>query len=669
MGVVDGRGLLDCKVEGYSRLNDGSLADEHMFRIRIWCERTYTYEIVRTAGDLVALSQSLLKRFPRAGLRPVPIQSSVRNRRQLALGGGVGKTLRHSRTSTTARISIVSDSQDAESMAHYKQSVEVWLRALLTIPEVVGSEDLVAWLADDDSVDFEDDESLVTRVDFALEDEPVQRGLVRHGHSFAVNLQVPRGHFVVWSFASQPRDVAFSLECDGKEARTYERVPSHERLFQGVWENSFQQHSAGEDGVDIDALLVKSQVTVRWGNEYAKWRDKKLFYQVAVLSKDALEIARRRYRAKVEAEAERDAHREALERVAKKLSRSFDAASPSGGAPLDEFSPQSGGDAPVSTEGSTTTTTVLPETGDEWRALPRRELEAVAMSATKKAEALSEAMARLEAETSAASIQRDDALSEASACRARAEEAESRASANALACTAESREKQKAVEAERAARAQLIEVTDAAEKTAEQLRIVEAQLESVRRERDLLAEAARGYKDSAELARGDAKCVRDELASARDALAFLHNDPKKSTTTNGDVGFDDDDDDLLERVDALQSRIDNELGKVKSKAASSSSSNNHRKKTTSTTSAKKSLLNHNPPPPRRKSPMLQPPPPAKAPSPAPVEPPPTGRRHDLVVQAGYGPGDEMPFRVEGMDLSVVIPNGLRTGDTFTIELR
>lgn len=660
--------LLDCKVEAYERANDGALADEHCFLIRVWCERTYTYEINRSASDLVRLSHSLLKRFPRAGLSGVPIMGCIRPRRQLALGGGVGMALvntgKHSiaprnsakhfganggrstcrravnSTKASSTTLVVCDARDAESLASYKQSIEVWLRSLLCIPEVVGSDEFVTWLADDP---LWEEEELVTEVDYALEDEPVNKVVVRHGSSHGIKLDVPRGHFVVWSFASKPRDVAFSVECDGREARTYERVPSHERLFQGVWENPASA-SCGrledvddDEGVDVDALVnsvvLGSEVTIRWGNEYARWRDKRVYYQIAVLSKEAIELARRRYKQKTEVEAERDAHRDALERVAKQLSEHHRGD--------DEENEE---DDLASVASTIASAPASSRKIDEWRALPRRELEAAALNATTKVETLADALTRLEREATLAARERDDARSEASACRVHAEDAERRASESAAAAQAERRERERAKQAESTARAELIECQDAMERLTEQLSDSARQLAALRRERDLLAEAARGYKDSAELARGDARSVRDELASARDALAVLnHNSPV--AVDNPEMRLDDDDDDdLLQRVDALQSRIDSELGRV---------------------------LDPPPPPPkpntralRHNKPLLD----EISPTP-PTQGQRHPRRHDLVVKPGYGPGEEMPFRVEGMDLSVVVPHGLRPGDTFTIELR
>ena len=619
---LDRLALLDCKVEAYERVNDGSVGEEHLFSIRVWCERTYTYEIVRSATELVRLSSGLAKRFPRADLGEVPIASCVRPRRQLALGGGVGvalsgraswsapkgaasfaerpsKTKRRASTGTKngrGTTLVVSDSSDAASMSSYKASIEAWLRSLLVVPEVVGSDEVVSWLADDD---LGEDDDLVTEVDFALEDEAVHKALVRHGSSVGITLRVPRGHFVVWSFASKPRDVAFSVECEGREARTYERVPSHERLFQGVWENAQPYQGGDAEGVDIDALLASSEVTVRWGNEYAKWRDKRVYYQVAVLSKDALDLARRRHRHKIEAEAERDAHREALERVAKQLSEQH----------VDD-------DDDDDRASTATTSGILPSADDEWRALPRRELEAAALAATAKAEALSAAMSRLEAEASAATRERDESLATASECRGRAEEAETRAAAAVAAAKKERAERLGATEDASAARAQVIEARDALDQVAARLEAAERQVEALRHERDLLAEAARGYRDSAELARGAdlaRGAARDDFEST--ALAAVPADIFATL---------DDDDDLLDRVDALQSRIDSELGRV---VAHNNDNNNIQGL-----------------PPAAPKPPPPPPPPKRTPLLAASDPPPQQlRRHDLVVQPGFGAGDEMPF--------------------------
>ena len=45
----------------------------------------------------------------------------------------------------------------------------------------------------------------------------MQRTTVRRGGAHTHALCVPLGHYVGWSFASSPGDIAFSLSCNGIE--------------------------------------------------------------------------------------------------------------------------------------------------------------------------------------------------------------------------------------------------------------------------------------------------------------------------------------------------------------------------------------------------------------------------------------------------------------------
>ena len=92
-------------------------------------------------------------------------------------------------------------------------------------------------------------------------------------------------------------------------------MPSHERVVQGVWEVPVSSPSSRSTSSSSMATAVTAYssgvatVTVRWGNEYARWIDKRLFFQLAVLPPSQLERARARHRARQEATQQRDAHR------------------------------------------------------------------------------------------------------------------------------------------------------------------------------------------------------------------------------------------------------------------------------------------------------------------------------------------------------------------------
>ncbi|KAJ1462184.1 hypothetical protein M885DRAFT_611066 [Pelagophyceae sp. CCMP2097] len=599
---------LEMKIEKYDLLNSGLLASEHVYTVRIWCDRTATYAIRRSAAEFVALSQALQKRFAHANVADVPLKE-VKVRRPLLVGGA----------QASRAVSYEVNAADAAGMGAHRGALERWLRDVAAVPEIVGCDEVVLWLGDDGDCDA-DLRRLVTAVDFALEGATVQRFRVRHGASHDVDVRcAPDASIVVWSFASAPRDVGFSILCDGAERRRYERVPSHQKLVQGACDVGRHADADGDDEADDDdgasfrtslstvagaKRRVRSAgvVTFRWHNEYALWRDKRIFFRAAALTAQQYQHARRRHRERAEQDRERAAHNEALQRSASLLA----AWSPNDEDALD--GPQTRGEDAGS----------FMIDGRDVRRISRGDVEAVALEATARAAGLSAALGAAEREASACRAQRDGAVAEKLQLQRSLDAASTRGDTAQAALAAERTRREAADEDARAGNADAARLRRDCADALERLARAQGRTATLERERDLLKQAVAGYRDTAELAHGDAQLVRDELARLQSSA--FKGDARAAARDHAADEDDDEEDDLLRRVEALQQTIDSEL----------KSSN-----------------------------------PLKS-----VETARSGpRRHELTVPPGLAAGQDMPFTAEGMALSVAIPAGFRPGDTFTIELR
>jgi len=636
---------------------------------------------------------------------------------------------------TKRAILAIPDAEDRRSLGYARMDLERWLRDLLSLAEVVASEEMIAWLSDDHDEPEDDDNRnnndaynkfLSTRVDFALANAPVRRMIVKHGKSESIQLSVPSGYFVVWSFCSKPRDIAFTLifTATSKAAREYERVPSHQRLCQGIWQNT---------------IAEACEVTASWGNEYAKWRDKRIFFQLDVISPSAMDAARDRHTRHAEREAEREAHRQALERVARKLAARVglfftieNAERPSSRAIYSSLVDDDlisirddEKDNEIFGENDDDTESIRSTSQSGWSLMPPNELRAALHKESQRVASLENALFLAEKEATSCRLARDEASTRLSESEKVQRTLSGHLNSYRSKLEAEIETRSTLEEELTSLRKKVQEIQQHYEFASTKAETLEKRAKALERERDLLAQAVQSYRDSAELARGDARSARDELQHTRDQLLALNNNhtnvnhylnggrgqtfigkPQQRPLLSAklesigdeqsiiaDTDFELADDDLLLRVDALQSRIDSELSSVQRAALGN----------ISTTTAKSTSPKREKPQPILDEPQnnfdakrtfSSTPPNADDTVQSAVDEnhtevplqtdsatandeniipdtqsPSTQRRHDLVVPDGFNPGDILPFVAEGLNLSVPIPDGLLPGDVFTIELR
>ena len=244
--------LLQIEVTGHEVSGPGLTADAHVFCLRLWVDGNATYEIRRSYSAFLSLDGALRKRFPRSELPTLPLEAArLRARDRVALtfstmrGGLTGKGLPPPRSAegdpkAKARLTAT----DAECLASKQRlgALESYLLELVNSAEVVSSAELQDFLRDDGSLGTDgldltgqsaalDDGGFCERVvletasapkppseiDFCLEGIAVQRATIRRGGHHSQTLCVPVGHYVGWSFASAPGDIAFSVSCNGIE--------------------------------------------------------------------------------------------------------------------------------------------------------------------------------------------------------------------------------------------------------------------------------------------------------------------------------------------------------------------------------------------------------------------------------------------------------------------
>ncbi len=246
--------LLQIEVTGHEVSGAGLTAEAHVFCLRLWVDGNATYDIRRSYSQFLSLDSALRKRFPRSELPTLPLEAArLRARDRVALtfstmrGGITGKGLPPPRSTegdpkAKARLTAT----DAECLASKQRlgALESYLLELVNSAEVVSSVELQDFLRDDGSLGTDgldlttqsaalDDGGFCERVvletvsppkppseiDFCLEGIAVQRATIRRGGNHSQTLCVPVGHYVGWSFASAPGDIAFSVSCNGIEVR------------------------------------------------------------------------------------------------------------------------------------------------------------------------------------------------------------------------------------------------------------------------------------------------------------------------------------------------------------------------------------------------------------------------------------------------------------------
>jgi hypothetical protein len=273
---------IDVKVIEHYQVGDGATFDKHYFVIKVRVENL-SFNVDRSYVDFVDLDRRLRKKFPRTDITTLPLDQSVLvekafldRRRSAGISGslsvsavpGNGGSFSHSlqasnRDSFSFRESIIQPSFSSNKSLRVKdfdediylkvEAVDSYMVSLLSLHEVVVSDEIMLFLDEEASSMAVDPESLlpITVHDLLLMNEPINKRNVSRlqEHTF----QVRPGQFVVWKFSTIKYDIGFSVELNGESKIAFTRYKSHESAICGAFEAN-------------QSAICK----LKWDNSYAK---------------------------------------------------------------------------------------------------------------------------------------------------------------------------------------------------------------------------------------------------------------------------------------------------------------------------------------------------------------------------------------------------------------
>ena len=153
----------------------------------------------------------------------------------------------------------------------------LYLQHLLTIPEILQSDSLLAFLdeeyPDGEAPDEDKLHATVTSIDLLLADEAAQQKRVLRQH--AVSLHLEEGFVVAWKFQTRNHDIGFSVSFNDTEILTYQRVNSHVKPVTGLFE-----------------APAKGTLALAFDNTYSRMHTKHLAYWLRVVEGPEYEVAK-----------------------------------------------------------------------------------------------------------------------------------------------------------------------------------------------------------------------------------------------------------------------------------------------------------------------------------------------------------------------------------------
>ena len=305
---------------------DPSVYADHEFTVRVWVGQ-HMYAIQRSYSAFCLFDAQLRRRYPRSKLPVLPLIGKDMFR-QMKLGGGskvagAAEDIKAAVSTIGATISVFGNGgggglgsssstlggvdppaglsfdrgrdsagrrsirriDNSEVIQQKKMPLTLYLQQLLAIPEILQSDTFMAFL-DEEYKDGEvpDDEKInasVSSIDLLLADEtPVQKRVLRQ---YVIPFHVEEGFIIVWKFHTKNHDIGFSVSFNDTEIITYQRVNSHVKPVNGLFE-----------------APSKGQVSITFDNTYSRMHTKNLIYTVRVVEGPEYEVAKEMaiYRAK-----------------------------------------------------------------------------------------------------------------------------------------------------------------------------------------------------------------------------------------------------------------------------------------------------------------------------------------------------------------------------------
>lgn len=273
--VTDKR-TIDARVSDFFLVTDdnGLSYSNHCFTIHVHVENLF-YTVDRSYVDFVELDRRLRKRFPRSNILPLPLDAAEVVEKGLAdkeksskRSFRIGKealSLTAARDAILTTFDATSSPMNGQSNAfrvvgkyhenfHEKVSaLDHYLVGLLTLHEIVSSDDIMLFLDEEASSMEVDPDSLLTlsEHDLLLLNAPLNKCTVRRSEERS--FQVFAGQYVLWRFSTVDFDIGFSVLLNGETKIPYTRYKSHEKMVCGTLEVT-------QNGV----------CELKWDNSYAR---------------------------------------------------------------------------------------------------------------------------------------------------------------------------------------------------------------------------------------------------------------------------------------------------------------------------------------------------------------------------------------------------------------
>ena len=280
------------EVVGYELIGDNSGADNHIFTIQCWVLQN-VFTIERSYANFCDFDARLHRKYPKSDIPHFPLAASLTPR--------ILNTVIHP---GNKKGSIRKAENSAEIVSQKKGSLSTYLMALLNVPEITLSNDLVTFL-DVESDDGDDiNQSSLSPIEYILRNEKPQT--VKVIRKRAVTVAVSEGQYIAWRFFTKGKDIGFTVQIDSKDMLPYQRYNSHEETIEGLIE-----------------VPKSGEATIYWDNSYSKVRSKLLTFVFRVISaSEYAEIASLcgdLTREKHDSELKRNAVRRALAARSEKL--------------------------------------------------------------------------------------------------------------------------------------------------------------------------------------------------------------------------------------------------------------------------------------------------------------------------------------------------------------
>jgi hypothetical protein len=279
------------EVVDYACVGDENSYSNHIFTIRVWVDQLM-FTINRTYAAFCEFDAQLRRKYPRTTIQPLPLSGATVYARRASVKVPSGSVTPDAKSAALdLRASMLGGFQDdtpkgkqkpavrradkAEVISLKKSPLNGYLNSLLTLPEVLLSDNLLYFL-DEESPDGQilaAQTKEVSEVDILLADEvPIAKTVLRE---LKIPMNLDPGSVIVWSFSTKHYDIGFSITFNNAMILPYQRY------------NSFTEAVSGSIQITDQGKLM-----LVWDNKYSKMRSKQLSFVIKVFRSDEYEAAK-----------------------------------------------------------------------------------------------------------------------------------------------------------------------------------------------------------------------------------------------------------------------------------------------------------------------------------------------------------------------------------------